>query len=64
MPMTAKEIEKLLKKDGWELVAQKGSHKQYKNPLKPGKVTIPWHQNGNNALAPMTERSIRKQAGL
>jgi len=29
-----------LSRDGWELVAQKGSHRQYKHPTKTGKVTV------------------------
>ena len=64
MPRTGKEIEKLLKKNVWELVAQKGSHKQYRHPSKRSKVTIPWHKNGNDTLHPTTEKSVLKQAGL
>lgn len=64
MATTAKQIEKLLKKNGWALVAQKGSHRQYKHASKPGRVTIPWHKNGNVDLAIGTEKSILRQAGL
>ena len=39
--MTVKEIEKILKADGWYFVASKGSHNQYKHTVKPGKVTVP-----------------------
>lgn len=35
--MTAKEIEKIILKDGWYFVRQIGSHRQYKHPTKPGK---------------------------
>ncbi len=42
--MKASEIEKLIKADGWILKTQKGSHRQYIHPTKPGKVTIPWHK--------------------
>ena len=31
---------KLLEGGGWYLVAQKGSHRQYKHPTKPGRVTV------------------------
>lgn len=31
---------KLIQEDGWYLVTQKGSHRQFKHPLKPGRVTI------------------------
>lgn len=41
--MKIKAILKLLKEDGWEQVAQKGSHKQFKHPSKKGRVTVPDH---------------------
>lgn len=59
--MNLREIEKILKQDGWELVDIKGSHYQYKHPTKPGKVTIPNH---NKDIKPLTLKSILKQAGL
>ena len=33
-------VTKLIEKDGWYIVRQKGSHKQYKHPIKKGLVTI------------------------
>jgi predicted RNA binding protein YcfA (HicA-like mRNA interferase family) len=36
--VNSKEIIKILKKDGWQLVATKGSHQQYKHPNKKGRV--------------------------
>lgn len=47
---------------GWYLVAVKGSHRQYKHPEKPGRVTIPGKLS--KELPPGTERSILRQAGL
>lgn len=61
--MKVKQVLKLLKQDGWFLVAQKGSHKQYKHPKKAGRVTVPDHGQ-NKDLAKGTENSILKQAGL
>jgi len=58
-----KQVLKLLKEDGWFLVAQKGSHKQYKHPQKTGRVTVPDHGR-NKDLAKGTENSILKQARL
>jgi len=58
-----KEVIKLLEKDGWYFVTQRGSHKQYKHPSKPGRVTVPDHGQ-NKDLAKGTENSILKQAGL
>lgn len=56
-----KELIKILKKDGWYEVRQKGSHKQFKHPIKKGLVTVPYH---NKELDPKTLNSILKQAGL
>jgi len=36
-------IIKAVEADGWRMVAQEGSHRQYKHPSKPGKVTIAGH---------------------
>lgn len=41
--MIAREILKILYKDGWYEVNQEGSHLQLKHPTKPGKVTVPMH---------------------
>ena len=35
-----RELIRLLEGDGWQLVAQRGSHQQYEHPSKPGKVTV------------------------
>lgn len=60
--MKVKEIIKLIEKDGWFLVAQQGSHRQYKHSVKKGRVTIPGKLS--NDLAKGTQNSIIKQAGL
>ena len=60
--MRFREIDKLLKADGWYEVSQTGSHHQYKHPTKPGKVTVPGH--GSKDIHPITLKSIMKQAGL
>ncbi|MCL1986881.1 MAG: type II toxin-antitoxin system HicA family toxin [Firmicutes bacterium] len=42
--MKPKQIEKIVKADGWYRVKSNGgSHRQYKHDTKTGKVTIPWH---------------------
>ena len=41
MPRTFKDLIKIIEKDGWILVNQNGSHRQYKHPVKKGRVTIP-----------------------
>jgi predicted RNA binding protein YcfA (HicA-like mRNA interferase family) len=52
----------MIETDGWSRVATRGSHRQYKHPTKPGRVTIAGHPS--NDLAPGTLNSIFKQAGL
>jgi predicted RNA binding protein YcfA (HicA-like mRNA interferase family) len=59
--MKFKEMLKLLKDDGWEIKAQKGSHLQLVHPSKEGKVTIP---ADSGDIPKGTLNSILKQAGL
>ena len=40
MPITVREMIKKVEDDGWVQVRQRGSHRQYKHPAKPGVVTI------------------------
>jgi len=61
--MTPREAEKKIMADGWMLDSQTGSHRHYKHPMKPGKVTIPFHPNPKD-LRKKTLESIMKQAGL
>ncbi|MBK6660894.1 MAG: type II toxin-antitoxin system HicA family toxin [Proteobacteria bacterium] len=60
--MKVAEILKLLQQDGWFQVAQKGSHRQLKHASKAGRVTVPGKPGDD--LAPGTQNSILKQAGL
>ncbi|HMZ82299.1 MAG TPA: type II toxin-antitoxin system HicA family toxin [Acidobacteriota bacterium] len=38
--MKVKEIIKIIEADGWFLAKTEGSHRQFKHPLKSGKVTV------------------------
>ena len=60
--MKVAEILRLLQQDGWALVAQRGSHRQFKHSSKPGRVTVPGKPSDD--LAPGTQNSILKHAGL
>jgi predicted RNA binding protein YcfA (HicA-like mRNA interferase family) len=60
--MKVRDVIKLIEADGWYLVITKGSHRQYKHPTKPGRVTIAGHPNDD--LSPGTLNSILKQAKL
>ena len=59
--MKVREIIKRITKDGWYKVGQKGSHTQYKHPVKKGRVTVPM-KKGDLAIG--TLKSIFKQAQL
>lgn len=54
------EVLELLKKDGWYIETQKGSHRQFKHPTKKGRVTV----NGKKSetLSQFLLNSIFKQA--
>jgi predicted RNA binding protein YcfA (HicA-like mRNA interferase family) len=38
--MKVREIIKIVEADGWRHVKTTGSHRQFKHPTKPGRVTI------------------------
>lgn len=57
-----REAIRTVQRDGWRLVATKGSHRQYRHPTKPGKVTIAGKLSKD--LPQGTWNSILKQAGL
>lgn len=59
--MRFREIEKILKQDGWFRDRVVGSHYQYKHPNKKGVVTVPYHKGD---LDSQTVKSIFRQAGL
>jgi predicted RNA binding protein YcfA (HicA-like mRNA interferase family) len=60
--MKVREAIRMIEDDGWFLVETRGSHRQFKHPSKPGRVTIAGKPSDD--LAPGTFNSILKQAGL
>lgn len=60
--MKVSEILTMLHENGWQLVATRGSHRQFKHPDKPGRVTVAGKPSDD--LAPGTLNSILKQAGM
>ncbi len=60
--MKVSEVIRLLEDDGWYLVTTRGSHRQYKHPSRPGRVTVPGKPSDD--LAPGTLSSILKQSQL
>jgi len=61
MPVKIQDILDMLRKEGWMLVATKGSHRQFKHPDKAGRVTVAGKPSDD--VAPGTYNSILKQAG-
>ncbi|WP_219412718.1 type II toxin-antitoxin system HicA family toxin [Pseudonocardia nigra] len=62
MPLKVAAILKLIQDDGWYLVGIRGSHRQFRHPTKPGRVTVAGKPR--RELSHGLERSILKQAGL
>ena len=60
--MRAREVVRLLERDGWYEVKGKGSHRNFKHPEKPGKVTVSDH--GGKDIPNVTLRMIERQSGL
>ena len=60
--MKVRDMLKKLSDDGWVLARTKGSHRQYKHPIKKGLVTVAGHPGDD--IAPGTQNSILKQSGL
>ena len=60
--MKVKEVIALIESDGWIQVRQRGSHRQFHHPTKPGTVTA----SGKPSIdvPPDTLNSVLKQAGL
>lgn len=59
--LTFKELERIIKADGWKYQYTRGSHFYYTHSSKSGKVTIPNHKGD---IPKGTANSILKQAGL
>ena len=60
--MKVSELLRLLGKDGWVMVRQRGSHRQLHHPTKPGTVTVAGKPSVD--VPPGTLNSVLKQAGL
>jgi predicted RNA binding protein YcfA (HicA-like mRNA interferase family) len=60
--MKVRDIPRLKHENGWRQVAQKGSHRQFKHPVKSGRVTVAGHPSED--MDEGTRKSILEQAGL
>ena len=59
--MNSREIIKRIEADGWYHVATKGSHWQFRHPLKRGRVTVA-HPRADVPIG--TIKSIEQQASI
>ncbi|CAN5764471.1 type II toxin-antitoxin system HicA family toxin [soil metagenome] len=60
--MKYSEVLRILKKDGWFVVRQKGSHMIMRHPEKPQQLTVPNH--GSKEIGPGLQMKIFKDAGI
>ncbi|WP_425575668.1 type II toxin-antitoxin system HicA family toxin [Nemorincola caseinilytica] len=60
--MKSAELVRLLKRDGWFVVRQTGSHMTMKHPVKKGQIVCPYH--GSSEVGKGLELKIKKDAGL
>ncbi len=61
MPMTSREMIQHLKKNGFQVVSQNGSHIKMRNNITGCQTEVPYH---NTSLKKGLEQAILKQAGL
>ena len=61
MPVTSKQMIRLLMDDGFEIVSQNGSHVKLKNHKTNKQTIVPLH---NKDLGKGLEQAILKQAGI
>ena len=60
--ITARELLRALRQDGWEVLRHDGSHLQLKHPSKAGLVTVALHAGA--IIKPKVLTSVLSQAGL
>ena len=61
-PMKVRDVIRRLESDGWVQARQRGSHRQFRHPIKPGTVTVPGKLSDDLPIG--TYKSILRQAGL
>jgi predicted RNA binding protein YcfA (HicA-like mRNA interferase family) len=60
--MKVRDVIRMLERDGWRQVAQRGSHRQFRHPTKPGRVTVAGKPGEEMAIG--TLGNIFRQAGI
>ena len=57
-----RDLLKRLAEEGWQVIRQRGSHRQLQHPTQPGTLTVPGHPS--DTLPPGTYKNILAQARL
>lgn len=60
--MKSNELIRILKRDGWVIIRQSGSHLIMKHSSKSGQLVLPDH--GSNEVGKGLENKILKDAGI
>ncbi len=60
--MKVRDVIRRLRDDGWTLARQRGSHRVFEHPEKPGIVVVPGHPGED--IPPGTLSAIFRQAQL
>ena len=60
--MKCSQLLRILKRDGWYAISQKGSHVKLKHDIKKGIIIFPNH--GSQEMGKGLEKKILKDAGL
>ena len=60
--MKVRDVIRLIEEDGWRFHSQRGSHRQYVNAAKPGRVTVAGHLGED--MPPQTLADVLRQAKL
>ncbi|OGP64400.1 MAG: hypothetical protein A2170_03670 [Deltaproteobacteria bacterium RBG_13_53_10] len=60
--MKVRDLIRMLEMDGWKQLRMKGSHRQFRHPLKHGTITVAGKRNVD--IPAGTLASILKHAGL
>lgn len=59
--MRSRDVLRRLEADGWQEVARRGSHAQFRHPVKKGRITVP---DPRRDIPVGTLRGIEKQSGV
>jgi predicted RNA binding protein YcfA (HicA-like mRNA interferase family) len=62
VPPKIRDVIRLLEREGWYLDRTRGSHRQFKHPVRPGTVTVAGKPSDD--IRPKMWKSVQRQGGL